>query len=60
MSETKNRKIKLLRYGELVARKARGEASSEELMEMERILRELNLSAEQIIKEIEQVVEKNY
>lgn len=60
MSDTKNRKVKLLRYGELVARLARGETTDEENLEMERIRWDLDLSHDQTVLEVEKVVREGY
>ncbi|PJE74236.1 MAG: hypothetical protein COV01_01945 [Candidatus Taylorbacteria bacterium CG10_big_fil_rev_8_21_14_0_10_41_48] len=63
--DDKVRNIKLLRYGELLARKARAELATQppesvDLTEMEHIRKELNLSAEAIVQEVEALVKKNY
>jgi len=55
-----HREIKLLRYGELMARKARGDANQTELDEMEGIRKELGLSDEQIIEQVEHTVSKHH
>jgi hypothetical protein len=59
-SEMTKRQVKLLRYGELIARQKRNEASPEEIEEMEAIRQELNLSIDEIIREVESVLTKNY
>ncbi|HVU06799.1 MAG TPA: hypothetical protein VHE10_03380 [Candidatus Paceibacterota bacterium] len=58
--QTTERKVRLLRYGELAMRKARDEASQEELAEMEEIRKELDLSESEIIAKVESIVKKNY
>ncbi len=59
MSDTKDR-ITLLRYGELVARKACDKATKEDAREMEDIRKELNLSVDEIVAEVEKLVKENY
>lgn len=54
------RKEKLLRYGELMARKTRGQSREGEPEEMERIRSELSLSPEQIVNEVENLIHKSY
>jgi hypothetical protein len=60
MSDAKGRKEKLLRYGELAARLARDELTDEEKLEMERIRRDLDLSHEQVVLEVEKIVKEGY
>ncbi len=60
MSDAKDRRIMLLRYGELVARKACGKATEEEIKEMEDVRKELNLSVDEIVAEVEKLVKNNY
>jgi len=60
VSETKDNKGKILRYGELAARSARGDPTAEELAEMEEIRKELSLSADEIVAEVERVVKNAY
>lgn len=63
--DDKERNSKLLRYGELLARKARADLATQspesaDLDEMEKIRKELNLSALAIVHEVEALVKKNY
>lgn len=53
-------KVKILRYGELLMRKAREDANLKELEEMDRIRKELDLSEEQLINLVEHVVKSRY
>lgn len=61
----KERSSKLLRYGELLAKKARAELATQppesaDIDEMEKIRKELNLSISAIVQEVEALVKKNY
>ena len=63
--DDKKRNVKLLRYGELLARKARADLATQppestDLDEMEKIRKELNLSESVIVQEVEILVKKNY
>jgi len=57
---SREEKAKLLRYGELLAREAREEATPAELALMEEILKEFNLTKAEMINKVEQVVKKSY
>lgn len=63
--DNKERNSKLLRYGELLTRKARAELATQtpetkDLLEMEEIRKSLDLSPEAIVQEVEALVKKNY
>ncbi|MDP1625160.1 MAG: hypothetical protein Q8L64_05310 [bacterium] len=50
----------ILRYGELAAIKARGEATRDNLLEMDQIRKDLNLTDMELIDKVERLVKKNY
>lgn len=53
-------KISILRYGELIMRKAREEGKPEDPQEMEKICKDLNFSPAEAIAAVEHLVKKSY